>query len=209
LFTDHSFHNGPPDGTTDPYHLPDVPNWLDAMAALDDIGAKVLGFPSHGGDSSGNDAEADLIATAEATGAVRMDGSPLVFPLATDGRGLDSTVVRAISDLSTQVARDVSTAVEERPVIDDGVAAAEFIRDVVPLRAEPQDGVESVDDSTFYQVQAGTSLTFTVTFQNDLVPHGREPQVYVARIVVVGDGTVRLDDRRVIILIPPEDVPLG
>lgn len=209
LFTDYSFHNGPPDGNTDPYDLPDVVNWVDAVEALNEIGAKVIGFPSHGGDSSYNDAEADLTATAEATGAIRMDGRPLVFPLSTDGSGLDATVVDSISDLSTQVARDVTTDVEESPIVDDGIDAASFVRSVVPLRSNPEVGVGSFDETTFYDVQAGTFLTFTVTFQNDSVPHELEPQVFVARIVVVGDNTVRLDDRRVIILIPPENIPIG
>lgn len=206
VFTDYSFHNGPPDGTTDPYSsLTGMVNWLDAIAVLNDIGAKVLGFAA----GSWSDALADLEATSVATGAVTADGTPLTWPLSSDGSGLDFAVVDAIEDLSTQVARDVTTSVEESPIVDDGIDAAEFITDIVPLRSDPEVGIDSMDDDTFYGVQAGTFLTFTVTFQNDIVPEEYEPQVFVARIVVLGDNTVRLDDRRVIILIPPIDIPMG
>jgi hypothetical protein len=241
LFTDYNFHNGPPDGTSEAYSVPDIVTWLDAIAVMNDIGAKVLGFSSEGSWPSG--ARVDLDQTAVATGAVvrpsafddseaRLDGRcaagmcctgmngvgrepnedgdcPLVWSLTDMGDGLDLAVVDAIADLSTQVARDVSTVVEESPLIDDGVDAADFITSVVPLRADPEVGVDSFDETHFYGVQAGTLLTFEVTFQNTTVPETLEPQVFVARIVVVGDDTVRLDDRRVIILIPPSDIPIG
>jgi hypothetical protein len=209
LFTDFSFHNGPPDGTVEPYNLPGVPNWVMAMDALNEIGAKVLGFSSAGNSGFfSNDVTAHLTATAEATGAVRTDGTPLVFPLDSNGSGLDAAVVEAIADLATQVARDVNTQVEERPLVDDGINAADFVKSVVPLRASPEGGVSQVSDSTFVGVSAGTRLTFSVSLQNDLVQHELEPQVFVSRIVVVGDDTVRLDHRRVIVLIPPRDVEL-
>lgn len=237
LFTDAPFHNGPPDGMTMPYNLPDVPNWLDSIAVLNDIGAKVLGFASEEGSYN------DLVATSVATGAAvplhsfdgteaRMTGvcdddecctgingagqptnedgdCPLVWRLDYNGTGLGSAVVEAIEDLSTQIARDVNTMVEERPVIDDGVDAADFITGVVPLRSTPEVGIDHFDEEAFYGVQPGTVLTFEVTFQNDFVPHELEPQVFVARIIVLGDNTVRLDDRRVIILIPPSDIPIS
>ena len=207
---DWAFHNGPPDGTSHPYTaVPAAPNWLDAIAVLNDIGAKVLGFSSNGGDSGTNTAHRDLEQTAIATGAVLSDGTPLVWALDTSGTGLDFAVVDAIEDLSTQVARDVTTAVEESPIVDDGIDAADFITSVVPLSADPTVGIDSMDETTFYGVEAGTMLTFTVTFQNDIVEEELEPQVFVARIVVLGDNTVRLDDRRVIILIPPSDIPMG
>lgn len=236
LFTDYTFHNGPPDGTSNPYSIADVPNWLDAIAVLNDIGGKVLGFSSEGTWSSGALEHLDL--TSVATGAVLspaamehgptcapgqcctgIDGAgrepnedgdcPMTWQLSGDGRGLGVAVVDAIADLATNVARDVSTTVEESPLIDDGVDAADFITSVIPLRADPEVGIERMTDSHFYGVQAGTLLFFSVTFQNTIVPHELEPQVFVARIVVLGDDTVRLDDRRVIILIPPTDIPIG
>ncbi len=209
LFTDAPMHNGPPDGTANPYGLPDVPNWLDAIAVLNDIGAKVLGFFS-GGDWSPEGIE-HLRETSVATGAVYPSGEPLTWELGTDGSGLDLAVVDAIADLSSEVARDVTTTVEESPLVDDGVDAADFIQSVIPIRGDPgaPAGFASFDETTFYGVQAGTVLTFSVTFQNDFVEEELEPQVFVARIVVLGDDTVRLDDRRVIILIPPTGVPIG
>jgi hypothetical protein len=206
LFTDAPMHNGPPDGTTDPYNLPDVPNWLDSISVLNDIGAKVLGFYS-GGDWDISGLE-NLNETAIATGTVYPSGEPLVWSLGSDGSGLSDAVVDAIEDLSTQVARDVSTTVEESPLIDDGVDAADFIKSVLPVRGTPDApaGYGRHDEETFFGVNAGTVLTFGVTFQNDFVEEELEPQVFVARIVVLGDNTVRLDDRRVIILIPPAGV---
>ncbi len=208
LFTDAPMHNGPPDGLTEPYSLPDIPTWLDAIAVLNDIGAKVLGFFSGGEwDSSGLD---HLNQTAVSTGAVLASGEPLVWELSSDGTGLDLAVVDAIADLSTQIARDVGTTIEESPLVDDGIDAAGFIQSVVPVRGYPESptGYDHHDTETFYGVQAGTALTFMVTFQNDFVEETHEPQVFVARIVVLGDGTVRLDDRRVIILVPPEGLTI-
>ena len=207
LFTDMPMHNGPPDGTSYPYSGYEEPNWLDAIAVLNDIGAKVLGINSQ--DWGADDTRPHLEATAIATGAVLPDGTPLVWDINGDGTGLDIAVVEAIEDLSTQVARDVTTTVEEAPIVDDGIDAADFITSVVPVSANPDAGVESFDETTFYGVQAGTLLTFSVTFFNDFVPHEYDPQVFTARIIVLGDNTVRLDDRRVIILIPPSDIPIG
>ena len=204
VFTDAPFHNGPTG--LEPYAGHPSPNWTEAMAALNEIGAAVLGFSSSGyAESRSHD---DLEATAVATGAVRDDGTPLVWDLQSSGLGLDDAVVESIADLSSQIARDVTTAVEESPRVDDGIDAADFITRIVPTTAAPADGIRRMDQTTFYGVQAGTTLTFGISFYNDFVPHEDEPQVFTARIVVLGDGTARVDDRRVIVLVPPRDIPI-
>jgi hypothetical protein len=47
-------------------------------------------------------------------------------------------------------------------------------------------------------------VEFTVDFWNDVRPPAATAQVFQARIIVVGNGVARLDQRRVFIIVPPE-----
>jgi hypothetical protein len=207
LFGDAPFHNGPPGTLGDPYSF-GAPTWDQTVTALDGIGARVLGIYSGGGDAIG-----DYDAIATATGAVRVDGSPLVFTIAMDGSGLSSAVVDAVGSLVGGTPQDVSTTTENVPGNPDGFDARLFIKSIVPVegyapdgRAGPIPGVTytSRDTTTFYSVIPGCDVEFQVDFWNDVRPPAATAQIFQARIIVMGNGVARLDERRVYIVVPPE-----
>jgi hypothetical protein len=198
LFSESPFHNGPPDGTSDPYALPDLPGWLEAMEALDHIGAKVLGF-------AGSEAARDhLDATALATGAVRSaDGSPLVWDIPEDDGDLALLVTEGVATLADELIQDVGLlAVDDSP--SGELDATRFVRGITTLEALPESGIEGRDEDRFMGVVPGTLLTFSVTFSNDFVRHEAELQAFRLRLIALGDDTCRVDHRDMIIVIPTD-----
>lgn len=206
LFGDNTFHNGP--GGSNSYSFP-APTYAQAVGALNDIGARVIGIFSGG---SGSSARRDYEAIARDTGAVRADGTPLVFNINSNGTGLDTTVVEAVRDLVGGTPQDVSTTTENVPGNPDDFDARLFIKSIVPLEgyngsvSGPMPGVTyaSKDETTFYQVIPGTEVEFTVDFWNDVRMPAATAQVFRATIVVLGNGVARLDERRVFIVVPPD-----
>jgi len=204
LFGDFSFHNDPTGDAT--YSFPS-PSYADTTAALDSLGARVIGIFS--GSATYRD---DYESVARDTGAVRADGTPLVFDIDGTGTGLDTTVVNAVRDLVGGTPQDVDTVTENVMGNPDGFDATTFIKSIVPLEgyngalSGPMPGVtyESKDETTFYQVIPGTAVEFTVDFWNDVRPPAETAQVFQATIVVMGNGVARLDERRVYIIVPPE-----
>ncbi len=204
LFGDNSFHNGPMG--EDPYAGFSTPSYAAAVTALRDIGARVIGVWS--GGSFSRDGRAHFEAVARDTGAVRADGTPLVFDIGSDGGGLSSAIVDAVATLVSDVPQDVSTRLENGAGNPDAFDATQFIQSVVPVEGYTPDGTpggyERKDATSFYEVIPGTQVEFRVTFQN-LVRAPRETaEVFRARIVVVGNGVADLDARNVYIIVPPE-----
>jgi len=204
LFGDFSFHNDPTGDAT--YSFPS-PSYDETTMALDSIGARVIGIFS--GSATYRD---DYESIARDTGAVRADGTPLVFDIDGTGTGLDTTVVNAVRDLVGGTPQDVDTTTENVMGNPDGFDATQFIKSIVPVEgyngglSGPMPGVtyESKDDTTFYQVIPGTAVEFNVDFWNDVRPPAETAQVFQATIVVMGNGVARLDERRVYIIVPPE-----
>lgn len=93
LFTDADFHNGR--GGAYPYSgVSPTPHTYDqAVAALNAIGAKVLGL------MSGAPARDDLEQLARDTGTVTAAGDPIVFDIGSNGASLGADVVRAVQTL--------------------------------------------------------------------------------------------------------------
>jgi hypothetical protein len=226
-FTDAPFHNGPPGTAADDYVgiIPAPHVWSEAIMELNDIHAKVLGMSSEGTYST--DAWHDLRETAIATGAVDLEGNPLVFDIGSGGELLDTRVVDAIETLATKVPFDVDTYTVDEP---DGydepgweeVDATCFIKKRIPQPGwEPPPGftadeaVAFYDQSAFYLVLPGTKVTFKVQFQNfinagaNCYDGDNFARVFLARIVVRGDGVTDLDEREVVIIVPAEEVILG
>ena len=204
LFGDNEFHNGPPDGDYSPYNIPDADpqphTWPEAIDALNDIGARVIGLTTSGGwgQSLSHNQQ-----TAEATGTVNRAGDPLAFTYSADGTGLDDTIVDAIEELAQEVPQDVTTAVEDTG--GDLVDATRFIKDITTVGADPETGIESMDEHAFYSVIPGTRVEFLVDFYNDFQPEQDNPQLYRAVIVILGNGVARLDERVVLIQIPDHE----
>ena len=205
LFGDHLFHNDKMGNDT--YSFP-APTYAETLTALNDIGARVMGIYSGGGAP-----RSDYEDVARDTGAVRADGTPLVFDINSNGSGLDSSVVDAVRDLVGGTPQDVSTRTENVPGNPDDFDATLFIKSIVPLEgyngviSGPMPGVtyESKDTTTFYQVIPGTEVEFTVDFHNDVRPPADIAQVFLARIIVVGNRVATLDVRDVFIVVPPCD----
>ncbi len=180
-----------------------APTYAETVSALTGIGARVVGiFSGTGGLIS------DYQTVATDTGSVRADGSPLVFTISGDGTGLDSTVVDAIAELVGGTPQDVSTRTENVPGNPDDFDATMFIKSITPLEGY-QDGVAgagytSKDETTFYGVIPGTDVDFDILFWNDVRMPASVSEVFVAKIIVVGNGVADLDSRNVYILVPRE-----
>jgi hypothetical protein len=202
LFGDYSFHNGP--GGTSPYSaIPTAPTYADTVTELTRIGARVVGIFS-GSSTLINDYQT----VAMDTGTVRADGTPLVFTISGDGSGLDSTVVDAIAQLVGGTPQDVSTRTENVPGNPDEFDATLFIKSITPIEGY-QDGIagagyDSKDETTFYGVIPGTDVDFDILFWNDVREPASVSEVFVAKIIVVGNGVADLDSRNVYILVPRE-----
>lgn len=202
LFGDANFHNGP-GGTS--YSFP-APTYAETVAELNGIGARVMGV------YSGFGSEGDYETIARDTGAVRADGSPLVFEIDSDGSGLDSAVVEAVRDLVGGTPQDVNTTTENVAGNPDEFDARGFIKSIIPREgyngtlSGPMPGVTyaSKDETTFYQVIPGTDVEFDIDFWNDVRMPAETAQVFRARIVVMGNNVARLDERMVYIIVPPD-----
>jgi hypothetical protein len=64
-----------------------------------------------------------------------------------------------------------------------------------------------ISGGAFTKVYPGSTVRFTVTAQNVIVPATDKPQVFRAKIKVLAGGCADLDEREVIILIPPAAPP--
>ena len=61
--------------------------------------------------------------------------------------------------------------------------------------------------TAFEHVIPDTDVVFTIEAYNDVVPQLPVPQVFVATIRVLADGCSDLDERAVLVLVPPEPLP--
>ncbi len=226
-FTDFCSHNGPPgeaascSGYTDITPAPHT--WADAMREMTRRGAKYVGVNASGTSCSsvvgpgGNSPCYFMTRTAEESGSVDLDGTPLVYDLPNGGSStvFADTIVSAIETIATRVPFDVDTALRDDP--SDAVDATGFIKRRQPAcRATPptdpcwtepagvthEGAVAAVDESTFFGAIPGTSVKFRITFQNTDVPGESSAQVYIAFIDVRGGGTAVLDTRQVYIVVP-------
>lgn len=145
---------------------------------------------------------------------------PLVFKVPQTGQGLGAQVTAGI----TQVARfgkfDVTTQTAGVATGDDGEmlpagkTSADFISSITPLdatapKAPPVLPGPQISGGSFTKVYPGSTVRFTVTAQNVIVPATDKPQVYRATIKVLAGGCANLDEREVLILIPPQAPNIG
>jgi hypothetical protein len=216
--SDAPYHNPVPSGwPTDTLegascNYTDVPSahtYEQARAALTSIGARFVGLSSDSIPSNpGYPATDHMCRTASDTGAVRTDSSPLCFEIGTSGTMIDMNVVNAIAELVGGTPQDVNTRTENVPGNPDEFDATLFIKAIVPVEGY-RDGVAgtgytSKDMTTFYGVIPGTIVEFDVDFWNDVREPAAVSEVFVAKIIVVGNGVADLDSRNVYILVPRE-----
>jgi len=159
-----------------------------------------------------------LNGTGEATDA---NGEcPLVFKIPQDGSGLGAQVTSGI----TQVARfskfTVATQTSGNPTGDlgemlpAGKTTADFLTAIAPKDATPPPAPPTlpgpvIAGSSFTKVYPGSTVRFTITGNNTMVPATTMPQVFRAKIKILAGGCTDLDEREVIILVPPNAPVLG
>lgn len=202
LFTDAPSHNGPFNSNPyDPLMLDGIRphSYDDAVRELRAIGAKVLGLFSGGGDT---EALGYLQTLARDTGAVRPDGTPLVFDISLGAGSLDRSVIEAVRTLVDEVPIDIEIRTEDEPF--DDFDALEFVTGVATLGATPPSGAVVLADR-YLDVTPGTSVAFRVFLANDRIERTAVAQRYRLRIVLIGDGAARLSETVVEVVIPSLD----
>lgn len=202
LFTDAQFHNDPFETGSDYSGVFPTPHtWDEALAELDRIGARVLGF-----DSGGGTAAPPLRRLATMTGAVDDRGAPLVFDIGVAGERLSTGVVDAIRTFASTAIQDISVVAQD-PDRNDGVDVLGFVDGIIPSRAIPADGVSGRDipGQAFLGVRAGTLLVFTIALRNGVVAPGVGPQRFRLELLFRGDGRTFIDRQIVEIVIPGAD----
>jgi len=140
---------------------------------------------------------------------------PLVYSTNSTGSGLASGITSAIRDLT----RFVSFTTIHTEARDNAATAAVdesrfFVRGI-PVSATPAPGcsLPMVADrlpppsgdgtfDTFTGVCPGTSVTFQIVMQNNVVMATCTDQIFTMRVIVVGDDTVETDSRLVTIRVP-------
>ena len=196
MFTDAPSHNGTNPDNNYAGITPNPHSYTQTINALRGLGAKVLGLYSGDDDPRSRN---DLIAVARDTGAVRPDGTPIVFDIGRDGGILSDAVVQAVRTLVDDVPIDVDVLIEDYP--GDSVDATEFVSDVIAARARPAGGATIAGDR-FLDVRPGTQTTFEIELQNELIPQTDRPQSFFMTVVLRGDGVVRLRETLVEIAVP-------
>ena len=151
--------------------------------------------------------ETDLKAIASAANSFNRDGEPFYV------QGDESAIVTVVTDSIREIALNIDLFVdalgEDLPG-DDG-NALQFVDRLEVNLADTEDctsaPVTDTDgdgfDDAFPNLLPGTPVCWDVVArQNDFVRGIERPQVFVARVIVRGDGSV-LDTRRVFFLVPP------
>ena len=149
------------------------------------------------------------------------DGSglcPLVFKIGTNGSGLGNQVVSGITNVALYAAFDVETKKDGLTMGEGGIpitmgkTTADFITNIVPLDATasppPTNKTPMKTMTGFSGVVPGAVVRFTIEAKNDFQPPIDKPQIFHATIRILAGGCTDLDQRDVIILIPPSAPPV-
>jgi hypothetical protein len=216
--TDTASKNGP--GASESYNASDFTastrgphTYAETRDALNGIGARVIGILS--GTEAGNP-QAQFTTWATDTGTVDASGTPLRFDISSDGTGLDTRIVEAIRTLAEETPQDISAEArdgEDRPAEVGPVDAVQFVKAITPVNLV--DGTTLIDcpdatrcdDRLFYDVTPGGRVSFRIRFLNDFQTPRSYAQVFLATIVVLGNGVAELDTREVVIVVPAGSVP--
>jgi hypothetical protein len=222
VMTDTSSRNGPgttPDQDYDSTYFPAgvrPHTFIDTLGALGGIGARVIGVIS-GTEVASPTPASQFQEWARMTGTVTAGGAPIFFSISGDGTGLTGAVADAIEDLALETPQDITTRTtdgDDIPVRDPGIDATLFIKAITPVAAFDPMGIEIPDtvimrdDRAFYGVTPGTLVRFRVRFLNDFVPSTLSAQIFLAKIIVVGNGVADLDEHQVVIIVPAGSDPL-
>jgi len=87
----------------------------------------------------------------------------------------------------------------------NGQSAADFIKSSKTITADPVNGVDHWDETTFYSVTQGTDVTFDVRFFNDFCINNSDNFMKLnAQVTVLGNGSY-LSSRLVTVIVPEGD----
>lgn len=194
VVTDVEFHNGP-NPANDYDDVPEAHTWVETIDVLTEHAVRVAGVSV---SSWGGGATTDLRALAELTSSYDATGNLTVYD--TPDGAVDEVVVNGIVDLVGAVTQDVSSIERDDP--SDALDATRFITSIVPYASSRP---TTFDETTFYDVPGGTTVTFEVVFENAFQPAAERVQVYQAFIDVQDlASSTTLDTRNVYVVIPPE-----
>jgi hypothetical protein len=201
----------------------------DAIAALDGIGARVIGINSLENTGTPEDPRLQLEALAVASNALippaggvcatGVDGAPLppvdvggtpmcplVFDVRPDGTGLGDLIADAIAELASYGTLDISAraagklAGENGETLPAGTTTADFITSITPVPPPPPGA--TIDGDVFRGVTPGSTVLFRLDAFNDFVPETDVDQLFTIDVEVIGDGVTTLDVRQVYVIVP-------
>ncbi len=142
---------------------------------------------------------------------------PVVFDVAPNGTGVSTNIVTGIQMLTRFATFDVptdkqgvATDVDGNP-LPSGTTTADFIKAVTPTSfvlppPPPTLPNPTFDATTFHNVTPGTQVSFSVNAYNDFVQQTDQAQIFRATIRVLAGGCTPLDQRDVLILVPPNPI---
>jgi len=144
---------------------------------------------------------------------------PVVFDVAPNGTGVSTNIVTGIQMLTRFATFDVPTDKQGVGTDINGVALPmmhttdEFIKAVTPtgfVKPPPPPVLPdpTFDTTTFHNVTPGTQVSFSVNAFNDIVPQTDTAQIFKATIRVLAGGCTPLDQRDVLILVPPTPISI-
>ena len=144
---------------------------------------------------------------------------PLVFRVNTDGTGVSASIVTGIQMLTRFATFDVTSQTSGGMTDTMGNplptphSTADFIKSVTPATytlppPPPNLPNPTYDTTTFHNVTPGTVVGFTVDAFNDFVMQTSQPQIFRATIKVLAGGCTPLDQRDVLILVPPMPIDI-
>ncbi len=214
VMTDVDQHNAPTCTSSGCPYTFSAPSWAQMTAALSGVNARVVGIATSAG--ANNFLNRLVTDTTIARGAPGPASSYVLS--APGGTGLSAAVTDAVRRAAA-VPLDVSAQAVD--IADPGEtidAVAEFV-DHLETRTTPAPGLvcttglttydrAGIDGDpypdTFQRVTPGTPVCFDIIPKmNSSVPPTLSPQLFRARINVLGDGFTPLDDRTVFFLVPP------
>lgn len=144
---------------------------------------------------------------------------PVVFDVTSSGAGVSTNIVTGIQMLTRFATFDVPTDKQGVGTDINGVplpmmhTTDEFIKAVTPtgfVKPPPPPVLPdpTFDTTTFHNVTPGTQVMFSVNAFNDIVPQTDTAQIFRATIRVLAGGCTPLDQRDVLILVPPTPISI-
>jgi hypothetical protein len=217
LITDESLQSCPPeenlgkwDSCAWAFGNPSGVSKEEAVAAMNGIGAKFIGINTeftncdNPGDqcNEGTAPDDDFEFFSMLTNSLDKDGNNFnTHTKYADGSGMSDQIADAVISLTTWIDMDVTTG-KMSDQNCNGTDAAEFVKSSKTIEADPPNGVDHQDESTFYSVTQGTDVTFDVKFHNDFCINNTDSWIeFEAQVTVLGNGSY-LSNRLVHVVVP-------